>query len=485
MSQKAPSHTIWTAAEAAKATGGQSSGEWFATGISIDTRTLQEGDLFIALHGDHSDGHAHAAAALEKGACAVMIDHRPEGLGVDAPVLMVEDTFKALQDLGRASRARSAARVIAVTGSVGKTGTKEMLARAFGSYSQTHAAQKSYNNHWGVPFTLSSMHAGCDTGIFEIGMNHEGEIAPLTKMVQPDIAIITTVAPVHIEHFDGKIEGIADEKAHIFDGLTEGGIALINRDMEMYERVADYARKLGAIVMSFGKHPDSDYALIDCLVAANGTRVTANVRGKKVNYTLAYSGEHIAVNSLAVVAALDICGAPMDKALKALSSMEAPAGRGARESLDIGDPDNPVTLIDESYNASPTAMKAAFKVLALIDPGRGGRRIAVLGDMLELGKDGPKAHADLALPLKAANIDLVYTCGPLMKNLADKVDPSQKGAHKDNSQELAEIVPDALVPGDVVMVKGSLGSKMSVVVEALRALPAKKGGAKTKRGKGQ
>lgn len=467
------SNVIWTAKEARDATGGRCPGEWLATGISIDTRTIKPGELFIALKGEHGDGHDYVAQALEKGAAAAVVSAVPSGLdGRADKFLLVDDTFAALQALGQAARRRSGAKIIAVTGSVGKTGTKEMLAAAFSASGQTHASQGSYNNHWGVPYTLAAMHGGTDYGIFEIGMNHAGEITPLSEQVRPDIAIITTVAPVHIENFDGE-KDIADAKAEIFGGMKAGGVAILNRDNCWYDRLASRAAEKGLDVLSFGEHHDATARIMDCLEAANGSRVRAEIDGEEVQFSLMMPGRHMACNALAVLLAVKKAGGDMEKAVSALSRMEPVTGRGRREYLDIGDPDNPVTLIDESYNASPIAMNAAFKVLALIDPGRGGRRIAVLGDMLELGKKGPQMHKDLALPLQAADVQLVYTCGTLMKNLYDALPPEQQGAHKKDSAELAKIVPDVLTPGDVVMVKGSNGSKMGVVVEALRALPGK------------
>ncbi len=389
--------------------------------------------------------------------------------------MIVADTFKALQDLGIASRARTGAKIIGVTGSVGKTGTKEMLGKAFSLFGETSWSVKSFNNHWGVPLSLSRMHAGSDFGVFEMGMNNPNEITPLTRQVRPHIAIITTVAPVHVGNFKDGIQGIAKAKAEIFAGVEKGGVAIINRDNEHFQTLADEAKNQGvAKILTFGENETADARLIDCLVASNGVRVQANIMGEEITFVLKDAGWHIAMNSLAVLLALKVSGLDIKKGVKALEQIEPPAGRGKRELLDIGDSSNPVTLIDESYNASPVAMQAAFKVLALIDPGRNGRRIAVLGDMLELGADGAKLHADLALPLKAANVDLVYTCGPLMKNLNDALPNDNRKIHVASSVELGQIVPDVLVPGDVVMVKGSLGSKMSVVVEALRALPAKK-----------
>lgn len=461
---------IWTPAEAASATNGTVQGTWTATGISIDTRTLKAGDLFIALRGDSMDGHDYAAQALEKGAAAVVIDHIPDGLSIDAPMVRVDDTFTAMQALGRAARQRCGAKIVAVTGSVGKTGTKDMLSHVFSAIGHTHASRASYNNHWGVPFSLAAMDAGCDYGIFEIGMNHAGEIEPLSKMVCPDVAIITTVEPVHLENFDS-VEQIADAKAEIFAGLTHTGTAIINRDNPHYPRLHAAAQAKGVQIQSFGESDGADAQLLECLLAANGSRIRARIGGAEISFTLMIAGKHIALNALAVLLAVRALGGDVAAAARALEKIEPLPGRGRREKIDIGDAHNPVTLIDESYNASPVAMRAAFKVLALIDPGRGGRRIAVLGDMLELGPDGPRQHADLALPLQAADVNLVYTCGPLMKKLHDALAPEQRGDHRDSSRELAQIVPDVLVPGDVVMVKGSHGSRMDVVVEALRKLP--------------
>ncbi len=464
---------LWHSDEAEKITAGKLQGRWSATGVSIDTRTLKKGDLFVALKGDQGDGHDYVAQALELGAAAAIVSHTPKGLSQDAPLLIVQNTLEALELLGQSARARTSAKIIAITGSVGKTGTKEMLSRALSDQGQTHWSQKSYNNHWGVPLTLSLMDPGCDYGVYEIGMNHAHEITPLAEMVKPDIAIITTVAAVHIENFSDGITGVADAKAEIFNGLSDHGVAIIHHDMEQYDRVMSHVNARGVNVLTFGEHQDSDARMIECLEAANGTRVKALVMGEEICFTLKHAGRHLAMNALAVLLAVKTLGRDVQKAAKSLEAIEPLAGRGKRELLNIGDSSNPVTLIDESYNANPTAMRAAFRVVALIDPGRGGRRIAILGDMLELGENAARMHADLALPIKAANIDLVYTTGTLMKNLFDALPANQRGVHKDTSAELAEIVPDVLVPGDVVMIKGSRGAKMDLVVEALRALPKK------------
>ncbi|MCB9978827.1 MAG: UDP-N-acetylmuramoyl-tripeptide--D-alanyl-D-alanine ligase [Rhodospirillales bacterium] len=464
---------LWSSTDAEKATGGRATCEWAARGVSIDTRTLEPGDLFIALTGNAQDGHAYVRQALDKGAAAAIVSHLPEGVDENAPLLVVPDTFAALRALGGAARARTGAKIIGVTGSVGKTGTKEMLAAAFGALGRVHASGKSFNNHWGVPFSLAGMEAGADTGIFEMGMNHAGEIADLTAQVRPDLAIITTIAPVHLEHFSS-IDEIAQAKAEIFDSMGPEGIAVLNADDGFFHALADRAQARGLKrIYGFGESEGADARMIECLEAANGTRVKARIFEKDLVFTLKTPGRHIAMNALAVLLAVAALGGDVVRAARALEDIEPLPGRGRRETIDLGDPKNPVILIDESYNASPAAMRAAFKVLALVDPGRGGRRIAVLGDMYELGPDAARLHAELALPLKAANVDLVYTCGPLMKNLHDSLPPELRAGHRDDHVEMGRIVPEVLVPGDVVMVKGSRGGgekpRMQVVVEALRA----------------
>lgn len=470
------SNNIWSAKEACAAVKGICSGDWNATGVSIDSRSVQAGDLFIAIKGDNSDGHKYVKNAIENGAVAAIVSEKIEGVPTDK-LVVVEDTFKALQDLGISGRARSAATVIAVTGSVGKTGTKEMLAAAFSAQGQTHASIKSYNNHWGVPFSLSSMHAGSDFGIFEVGMNHANEITPLSEMVKPHIAIITTVESVHAGNFENGEEGIADAKAEIFDGMKDDGTVILNADNKWFDRLAAKAKSKNLKIVSFGENENAAAKMTGFLVAANGSRIEADIMGEKISFTLQSTGKHLAMNALAVLAAVKTAGGDLSKAVKALGKIEPLAGRGKHELLDIGEKDNPVVLIDESYNASPVAMKAAFKVLAMVDPGRGGRRIAILGDMYELGSDAARMHRELAMPLEAAGVQLVYTSGPLMKNLYDALPQDKRGAHVDDTKELAKIVPEVLVPGDVVMVKGSRGPgekpRMQLVVEALRALPEK------------
>lgn len=467
--------TIWSASDVSKAVKGKKSGDWTANSISIDSRTVEKDGLFIAIKGDKSDGHDYAAEALKNGASAAIVSKIPEGCDAKDNLILVQDTFQALQDLGSAARARTGATIIGVTGSVGKTGTKELLAAAFATQGQSYASEKSYNNHWGVPLSLAGMPAGTDYGIFEMGMNHAGEISPLSKQVKPDISIITTIAEVHIENFENGIEGIANAKAEIFDGMAQGGCAVLNADNAWFDYLKDKAKEKGLRIYGFGEAKDADARLLECLEAANGSRMKAEIMGEEITLQLRIPGRHIVMNTLSVLLAVKLAGGDLKKACEGLSKVDPMPGRGFCEYIDIGDSKNPVTLIDESYNASPEAMKAAFKVLALIDPGRGGRRIAILGDMYELGDKAAQMHKDLALPLQAANVQLVYTSGPLMKNLYDALPEDKKGVHEDDTKKLGQIVPDVLMPGDVVMVKGSRGGgekpRMQLVVEALRAIP--------------
>lgn len=465
--------TLWTATEVAIATGGELVGDntWKATGLAMDSRDVKAGDLFIAMHGELADGHDYVAKAIENGAVAVIVDRKVEGVPSQ---IIVEDTFAALQDMGQVARHRAQLNhAIAVTGSVGKTGVRNMMDHAFKAQDlNTHASIKSYNNHVGVPYTLATMKASSEVGVFEVGMNHANEITPLSKQIAPDIAVITWLAGVHVENFDDGIDGVVKAKSEIFNGMNADGIAILPRDNDHYATLVANAKTAGVTnIHSFGEYPEADAVLKDCILASNGTRVTANIMGEDVSYTLQIAGKHIAINSLAVLLAIKLTKGDVQKAAKALGAIEPIEGRGKREYIQTAEKDNPITLIDESYNASPVAMNAAFKVMAMVDPGRGGRRIAVLGDMLELGARSRDEHEGLAVPLQMAGVDLLYCCGKNMKALYDKMPPANQGAHRATSAELAEIVPDVLVPGDVVLVKGSLGSKMKTIVEAMRAMP--------------
>ncbi len=460
---------LWSATEVAKATGGRLVGgdNWGATGLQMDSREITKGDLFIAMIGEEGgmDGHDFAQSAVDNGAVAVIVSRE---LNINIPQVIVEDTFLSLRDLGQYARARASLQnVIGITGSVGKTGVRNMVDAAFqGNQLHTHASIKSYNNHVGVPYTLATMKSSTDVLVSEIGMNHANEITPLSKQVQPDIAIITSIAEVHIENFDDGIEGIIRAKSEIFDGMDFNGIAILPHDNDHYGAMVANAKTAGLQhIYSFGEHDKADARLVDCILAANGTRVTAKIIDDHVEYTLQIAGKHMAINSLSALLAVKLADGDAHAAAKALEKIEPIEGRGNREI--VGDN---ITLINESYNASPIAMNAAFKVMAMVDPGRGGRRIAVLGDMLELGKRARDMHEGLAMPLQAAGVDLLYCCGKDMKSLYDKMPLANQGAHKETSKELAQIIPDVLTPGDVVLVKGSLGSKMKTIVEAMRSM---------------
>ena len=434
------------------------------TGVSIDTRTLAEGDLFVALKGDNSDGHDYVRKAFEAGAAAAVIDEaHAQALAGAGPLYVAKDTLIALEGLGRAARARSKARIVAVTGSVGKTTTKELLRCALASAGETHASAASYNNHWGVPLTLARMPESARFGVFEIGMNHAGEITPLVAMAQPHIAIITRIAPVHLEHF-ASIEAIADAKAEIFSGLQRGGVAILNRDDDQFERLRDAAGAAGVrFVLSFGESAEADATLLSCDVEGETTRVQARVLGQDLTYTIGAPGRHIAMNSLAVLMASRAAGLDLQAAARAVAGFRPPAGRGQRETLQAAD--GPFTIIDESYNANPASMRAALDLLGAAD---GKRRIAVLGDMLELGPQARALHAAIAEDVERNQIDLVYTAGPLMQALSEAIPAERRGAHAANAAALEPIVLDALRAGDVVMIKGSNGSRMGPLVAAMR-----------------
>ena len=473
------SAALWSSRDAAAATGGRATAVFSATGVSIDSRTIQKGDLFVALKGPNHDGHDHVASALASGAAAAMVAHTSANVAADASLLVVADTQRGLEDLGRAARARARARVAAVTGSVGKTSTKEALRLALDAGGRparpTHASAASFNNSIGVPLTLARMPGDAEFAVFEIGMNHTGEITPLTKMVQPNAAIVTTVEGVHTENFPDGIDGVAAAKAEIFDGFTAGdGVAVLNRDNRFFEFLAERARARGARrVVGFGADPRAEYRLAEFKPEAAASTVVAEAEGRRLTYRIGAPGRHWAFNTLAVLAAANALGVDVDAASSAFAQISAPKGRGQRHRIALSG--GTYELIDDSYNASPVSMRASFEVLKAAVPGTGGRRIAVLGDMLELGPKAPELHAGLAEPLAAANVDLVFTCGPNMRGLHEALPPARRGAHAANSEALLPLVRAALRPGDVVVVKGSLGSRMGRIVEALLAASPAKG----------
>ncbi|HEY7687514.1 MAG TPA: UDP-N-acetylmuramoylalanyl-D-glutamyl-2,6-diaminopimelate--D-alanyl-D-alanine ligase [Dongiaceae bacterium] len=459
---------LWTSGEAAQATGGHVTSDWAARRVSIDSRTAQPGDLFVALKGPHFDGHDFIAGALKGGACAAVVHRMPENLAGDAPLLLVNDSMAALEALGAAARAGTKAKFVAVTGSVGKTSTKEALRLALSTAGSTYATTGNLNNQWGVPLSLANMPRSTRFGVFELGMNHAGEIGPLSRQVRPDIAIITTVAPAHLEFFPS-VEAIADAKAEIFEGMAKGGIAILNRDDGHFDRLSGHARRQGiSRIIGFGRHEDAVARLLDYAADGEGGRISARILGREINYAVGAAGMHQAINSLAVLAAVMSLNVDVDVAAAALAQMQALKGRGQRSKVALAN--GSFEIIDESYNASPAAMRAAIQVLALTKPARGARRIAVLGDMRELGPEGATLHADLAADLSAAGVDLVFTAGPLMASLNAALPATLRGAHFNDSAALTPAVLEAVRAGDIVLVKGSLGSRMGPIVEALKGL---------------
>jgi len=437
------------------------------TGWSVDSRTVAPGDLFVALAGPNFDGHNFVADALKKGAAAAVVARPSNGLGEKAPLLLVSDTLKALERLGRASRARAQASIGANTGSVGKTGTKEALKRALEPQGLAFATSGSLNNQWGVPLSLARMPPESAYGIFELGMNHVGEVEPLSLMVRPDVAIITTVEPVHLGFF-ASVEAIADAKAEIFAGVEPRGAAILNRDNPHYERLAAAARTRGiSRILSFGADEAASVRLIDCHLHANASAVTAAVMGEAIDYSISLPGRHWVMNSLAVLAAVKALGADVGAAAGAMATLTALDGRGKRHRIVLRG--GPIELIDESYNASPASMRAAFAVLGGVEPGRGARRIAVLGDMLELGADSRRLHSELAGPLTAAGVALVFTLGDEMRALDDALPAKRRGGHASTVAELDALLRKNLKPGDVVTVKGSHGSHIYELVARLLA----------------
>src|SRR6266446_7067942 len=409
-------------------------------GISIDTRTIAPGEAFFAIKGDNRDGHDFVAAALAAGAgLAVVSADRRDSFPQDAPLLIVADVLEGLRDLARAARARSRAKVVAVTGSVGKTGTKEALRLTLACNGETHASLASYNNHWGVPLSLARCPESARYAVFELGMNHAGEIEPLTRLVRPQVAIITTVEPVHLEFF-GSLEAIADAKAEIFLGLERGGAAVINRDNPQFARLERSAQNADVErTVSFGEHARADARLIKCSLQSDTSTVQA---------TAVLVGADLALAALALV------------------ELRPASGRGSRLTLEM--PGGKALLIDESYNANPASMRAALALLAHANAGPLGRRIAVLGDMLELGPRGAELHRELAMAVLAHDIDLVFCCGPLMRALWEALPSRRKGGYAETSAALESHVLAAVQPGDAVMVKGSLGSRMAPIVKALQ-----------------
>ena len=466
---------LWTSADATAATGGQSLVKWQATGVSIDTRTLAPGDLFVALKADR-DGHEFVAAALAKGAAAALVSHRPEGVGADAPLLIVPDVLAALEALGRFARARTSARVVGVTGSVGKTSTKEMLRAILSGQGRTHASEASYNNHWGVPLTLARMPADSQFAVIELGMNHPGEIAPLARMAALHVAMITTVAPAHLEAFES-VEGIAHEKASILDGLIPHGIAVLNNDVATTPILTAKAASVGAQAVTFGTTPGSDFHLTHARLTDDATVVQATRNGQPLLFKVRSPGRHFAANALGALAVAEALGCDAAIAACDIGLWQPPVGRGTRERILLDRVDETTfDLIDDAFNANPASMAASLDVLIAATPKDGvgrignGRRIAILGDMLELGPTEGALHAAIAAHPGLNAIHTIHCVGPRMKALHDALPRTQRGQWVATAPELAITIRHIIDAGDIVLVKGSKGAKTSLVVDALRKM---------------
>ncbi len=436
-------------------------------GVSIDTRSLQPHDLFVALRGER-DGHDFVADAFAKGAGVALVgkDHaaRLESCG---PVLAVDDPLKALEVLGIARRAQVQAKIVAISGSVGKTGTKEALRLVLSHQGRTHASVASYNNHFGVPLTLARMPRETDYGVFEVGMNHAGEIAPLVSQIRPHVALITTVEAVHLEHF-GSVAAIAEEKAALFSGLCEGGVAVIPHDNAHFALLAQRAKASQAgRLISFGQHELADVRLVDLDLQPDHSVVTAQVLGRLISYRYASPGLHLAINSLGVMAVCAALDCDLEGIAEAMQEVLPPSGRGQR--LQMHGDHGSLTLLDESYNANPASMRAALSLLAQTPCAPGGRRLAVMGDMLELGPQGPQLHAGLASHIVQSGIDQVFASGPLMKHLFEALPSSVQGGWTPDADAMAALLLPQLRDHDIVMVKGSNGSRMAKIIAALKA----------------
>jgi UDP-N-acetylmuramoyl-tripeptide--D-alanyl-D-alanine ligase len=453
---------LWTSQAIARATQGRSDGPAFAaTGVSIDTRSLEPGDLFVALAGAR-DGHTFVAQALAKGAAGVLAAQP-----VDGPAIIVPDTLRGLEQLGLAARDRAArARRAAITGSVGKTSVTQAVAAGLALAGRAHSSIKSYNNHIGVPLTLARMPADTERAVFEVGMNHAGEIEPLSRLIAPQVVAITTVGAVHTENFADGEAGVAKAKAEIFAGVAPRGLAVLNADNHWYGELKTAAEAAGATVVSFGRSDACDAQLLGFDLAGAGARVRARLHGAPLSFEILQTGFHWGPNSLAVLLMLEAMDVPLATGLSALAQFAPLAGRGAEQSLAVAG--GAFTLIDDSYNANPVSMSAALHSLGARPVT--GRRIVALTDMLELGVDAEARHAAVAADIEAAGVDLVFCAGPLMGALWRALPPTRRGGYAASAADIVPELKAAVRPGDAVLVKGSNGSQASRIVAGLSAL---------------
>ena len=450
---------LWTAKDAAAATGGEARGEWNATGLSIDTRSLQWGDLFVPLK-DQRDGHDFIPQARAAGACAVMSERNEEL----SPALIIDDSLKALTGLAIAARDRSDAVRLAVTGSVGKTSLKEALAAICASAGSTHKSQKSYNNHWGVPLTLATMPKNTEFGVFEMGMNHAGELTALSRIVQPEIAIITKIAPAHLAHFEN-VDAIAAAKAEIFDGLPDGGTAILNADDQYFDFLRGKAGEAGAKILSFGRSKNADVRITKTEARAGKVSCELSISGEQHKLVIPIDGEHWIDNGACAVAAAIAAGIPADNAVAALACFRALPGRG--DVVDAMVDGKVITLIDDSYNANPESMRAAISTLGAR---AAKRKIAVLGDMFELGRDELTLHAALAEPLQAQDVSRVIFVGECMRALKGALPQNMRGAWVRDWEQALAALREEIQDGDTILVKGSNATGLGQLIAEIRKM---------------
>jgi UDP-N-acetylmuramoyl-tripeptide--D-alanyl-D-alanine ligase len=455
---------LWTSADLTQALGISDAGDWQASGVSIDTRTLKPGDIYVALKGENFDGADFIAGALEAGAVVALAERAPEEVDA-ARVIVVEDAYKALEQLGSARRAQTKAKVIAVTGSVGKTSVKEALRQLLVKQGKVHATMGNLNNHIGLPLTLARMPIDADFAVLEMGMNHAGELSELTQLGKPDAAIVTNVEAVHLEFFDS-VEAIAHAKAEIFEGVKEGGTVIINADNPHAPILKEKAAVLGiSKVLAFGHGEAADYQLLETTPTPEGLKVTVRAKIEPLSFTLHTLGEHQALNAAGVLAVIEVLGGDIKQAAADMASLKVSKGRGQIYPLHINGKD--ITLIDDSYNASPVSMRAGIAMLARAGETFKGRTIACLGNMLELGNDSPALHASMKDAIEEYNIDKVFTSGALMEHLASALPEAVKGTHTAKALELVGVLKNAIEQGDILLVKGSHGSHMWKLAEAL------------------
>lgn len=465
--------TLWNEMTAAEATGGETQGMWFASRVEIDSRRVQLGDLFVAIKGDRVDGHHYVADALSRGAVAAVVSSIPEGVPSTASLLMVDNTMEALVKLARFSRARSQAKIVGITGSVGKTSSKEMIRMALAKHGKTFATTGNFNNHIGTPLNLANLPPDAAYGVFEMGMNHAGEIDYLTKMVRPNVAVITNVEAVHLEFFKD-VGGIADAKAEIFAGVEKGGAAILNADNEWAEKLRDKARAAGIdTLFTFGSVPAADIRLVTYQPVDSGLKMEAVVGDKTYQMSVNATGKHWAMTALSALAVGKALGLPIEKTIRGMADFSEGEGRGKMQVLPVAGGE--ILLVDDSYNASPASMASSMARVAELHALKqlNGRKIAVLGDMLELGKEAPRLHAELEAPLLQYGFDAVFMAGALMRHLMEALPKSISKQHMMEAHALVPLIQKMLAPGDIVLVKGSHGSHMHEVAAKLSGRASK------------